>query len=190
LDTNFISIHPSLQALEKELSALKQSKKVEKAIAMPDFSIAYNNQSITGVQTINNEEMYFDEKDRFSSVSLGISIPISYGTNKAKLKSLEYQIQARDAHVKQQELLLSAQLKNILVQYRQDVLQFNYYRDLALPKIEETVKAAQLGYRTGEISYVEYLYTLQTAKDMRLNYLKSILQINQSAIAYLNLTNQ
>ena len=190
LDTNFISIHPSLQALEKELSALKQSKKVEKAIAMPDFSIAYNNQSITGVQTINNEEVYFDEKNRFSSVSLGISIPISYGTNKAKLKSLEYQIQARDAHVKQQELLLSAQLKNILVQYKQDVLQFNYYRDLALPKIEETVKAAQLGYRTGEISYVEYLYTLQTAKDMRLNYLKSILQINQSAIAYLNLTNQ
>jgi cobalt-zinc-cadmium resistance protein CzcA len=47
-----------------------------------------------------------------------------------------------------------------------------------------------LGYRTGEISYVEYLYALQTATDLQLNYLKSIQQINQSVININSIINQ
>ena len=48
----------------------------------------------------------------------------------------------------------------------------------------------QLGYKTGEISYVEYLFALQTATDIQLNYLKSIQQVNQSVITIYSFINQ
>jgi len=47
-----------------------------------------------------------------------------------------------------------------------------------------------LGYSAGEISYVEYLYTLQTAVDTRLAFLESIEALNQKVIELQSLLNQ
>ena len=85
---------------------------------------------------------------------------------------------------------MQAQLQNALQQYQQDTEQFNYYQQQALPNANDIVSSAQLGYRTGDISYVEYLYALQTATDIQLNYLKSIQQVNQSVINVYSIINQ
>ena len=55
---------------------------------------------------------------------------------------------------------------------------------------KEIVSAAQLGYKTGDIGNVEYLFALQTATDIQLNYLKSIQQVNQSVINIYSFINQ
>ncbi len=60
----------------------------------------------------------------------------------------------------------------------------------ALHNAKDIVNAAQVGYKTGEISYVEYLYALQTATDIELKYLQSIQQVNQSVININALINQ
>jgi len=65
------------------------------------------------------------------------------------------------------------------------VQQYNYYTTQALPNATNIVKAAQVGYGTGDITYVEYLYALQTATDIQLKYLQSIQQINQT-VAQIN----
>ena len=77
-----------------------------------------------------------------------------------------------------------------MTQYEQDVKQYNYYKSNALTNAEEIVKSAQLGYRTGDVSYVEYLYALQTATDIQLNYLQSIQQINQTVININSIINK
>jgi len=59
-----------------------------------------------------------------------------------------------------------------------------------LPNAEEIVNSSRLGYRSGDISYVEYLYALQTAADIRLNYLETIHLLNQSIIDIYSLINQ
>ena len=48
-------------------------------------------------------------------------------------------------------------MQNALLQYQQDMKQFNYFQQEALPNAKEIVSAAQLGYKTGDIGYVEYL---------------------------------
>ena len=70
------------------------------------------------------------------------------------------------------------------------VQQYNYYKTQALPNADDIVKAAQLGYRTGDISYVEYLYALQTASDIQLKYLQSIQQINQTVVSINSVINK
>ncbi|HRP36322.1 MAG TPA: TolC family protein, partial [Candidatus Dojkabacteria bacterium] len=60
----------------------------------------------------------------------------------------------------------------------------------ALPNAEEIARVAQLGYKTGDISYVEYLFALQTATDIQLNYLESIQQVNESVITIYSFINQ
>jgi cobalt-zinc-cadmium resistance protein CzcA len=103
---------------------------------------------------------------------------------------LEYQKQSLEQQAEYEKKQLQSQLQNAMTQYEQDVKQYNYYKTNALPNAEEIVKSAQLGYRTGDISYVEYLYALQTATDIQLNYLQSIQQINQTVININSIINK
>ena len=80
-------------------------------------------------------------------------------------------------------------MQNALQQYQQDVKLYNYYKTQALNNATDIVNAAQLGYKTGEINYVEYLYALQIATDVSLKYLQAIQQINSTVIAINNIIN-
>lgn len=190
IDTNAIANHPMLQAIYQNMQIAEQTKKVEKAEGLPDFKIGYSNQSLIGIQTINGVDKYFGAGNRFNVVNIGIVIPLTFGATKAKINSLEYKKQSLLIQAEYQTKLLNTQLQNALAQYEQDVQQYNYYKIQALPNADDIVKAAQLGYRTGDISYVEYLYALQTATDIQLKYLQSIQQINQSVVNINSIINK
>jgi cobalt-zinc-cadmium resistance protein CzcA len=87
-----------------------------------------------------------------------VSIPLTFGATKARMQALEYEKQVAETNAKMQQKQLTAQLENAFSQYQQDIQQYDYYTNQALPNAEKIVKAAQLGYKTGEISYVEYLF--------------------------------
>jgi len=190
LDNDVVASHPAIQSLYQDAVIAEQTKKVERSQGLPDFTIGYVNQSMIGFQNVNGAEQFFNGGNRFSSVNIGIAIPITYGATKARIKSLDYRKQAAEANAQQLQKALTTQLQNALQQYQQDIQQFNYFEKEALPNAKEIVSAAHLGYTTGEISYVEYLFALQTATDIQLNYLKSIQQVNQSVINIYSLINQ
>ncbi len=190
LDSTTVANHPSIQIFKQNMEVLEKNKNVEKAQGLPDFSIGYTNQSLIGFHALNGQEKYFGAGNRFNSVTVGVAIPLTFGATKARIKSLEYQKQMEENNAKFQQQQLEAQLENSLNQYQQDFQQYQYYLNQAVPNAKRIVKAAQLGYKTGEISYVEYLFALQTATDIELKYLQSIQQVNQTVININSLINQ
>ena len=135
-------------------------------------------------------DKYFGAGSRFNIVNIGVAIPLTFGATKARVKSLDYQKQSLQTQAQYQSNLLNTQLQNALAQYQQNVQQYNYYQTQALPNANEIVKAAQLGYKTGDISYVEYLFALQTATDIELKNLQAIQQINQTVVSINSIINQ
>jgi len=190
LDSTAVANHPVIKALYQDVLIAEQTKKVEKAQTLPDFTLGYTNQSLIGFQTVNGQERYFNAGNRFSYVNIGIAIPLTFGATRAKAKSLDYHKQAAQSNAQQQQILLQTQLQNAIKQYQKDLQEFNYYQQQAMSNANEIVSAAQLGYRTGDISYVEYLYALQTSTDIQLSYLKSIQRVNQSVINIYSFINQ
>ncbi|AYN00472.1 CusA/CzcA family heavy metal efflux RND transporter [Chryseobacterium sp. 3008163] len=190
LDSETVENHPSIQIFKQNMEVLEKNKNVEKAQGLPDFSIGYTNQSLIGFHTLNGQEKYYGAENRFNSVSIGVAIPLTFGATKARIKSLEYQKQMEENNAKFQQQQLDAQLKNSLSQYQQDLQQYQYYLNQAIPNAKSIVKAAQLGYKTGEISYVEYLFALQTATNIELKYLQSIQQVNQTVVNINSLINK
>lgn len=182
IDSSAIANNPAIKVLYQNAIIAEQNKKVEKAQGMPDFRLGYSNQSLTGFQNINGQDKYFNAGNRFHIGNVGIAIPLTYGATKARIKSLDYQKQAYEASAQSQQKQLTAQLQNALQQYKQFLQQYNYYINQALPNGREIIAAAKLGFRTGDISYVEYLLALQTSTDIELNYLKSIQQLNEAVI--------
>lgn len=190
VDSTTISRHPSIRAFYQEMEILEKSKKVEKSEGLPDFTLGYTNQSLIGIQDFKNGERYANSGTRFSYVNIGVAIPLTFGATKARIQSLDFQKQMAESNAKFQQQQISAQLANTLSQYEQDIRQYEYYRNQAIPNAEKIVKAAQLGYRTGEISYMEYLFALQTATNIQLKSLEAIQKVNESVININALINQ
>lgn len=190
LDNATVENHPSIQIFKQNMEVLEKNKNVEKAQGLPDFSIGYTNQSLIGFHTLNGQEKYYGPENRFNAVTVGVAIPLTFGATKARIKSLDYQKQMEEKNAKFQQQQLDTQLKNSFSQYQQDLQQYQYYTDQAVPNAKSIVKAAQLGYKTGEISYVEYLFALQTATNIELKYLQSIQQVNQTVVNINSLINK
>ncbi len=190
LDSTAVKGNPVVKSFYQEMEIAEKNKEVEKSQGLPEFSIGYTNQSLIGFHTRNGQEQFYNSGDRFHSVTLGVAIPLTFGATKARMQSLEYQKQSAEANARFQEKQLFIRLKNAWSQYEQDVLQYDYYTKQAVPNAEKIVKAAQLGYKTGEISYVEYLFALRTATDIQLKYLESIQQVNQSVILINSIINK
>lgn len=190
LDSATVANHPSVRAFYQEMKVAEKNKNVEKSHGLPEFSLGYTNQSLIGFHTVNGQEKYYNAGNRFNIANIGVAIPLTFGATKARIQSLEYQKQMAESNAKLQQKQLTTQLENTLSQYQQDVQQYEYYVNQAIPNAEKIVKAGQLGYKTGEISYVEYLFALQTATNIQLKYLESIQQVNQSVITINSLINK
>ena len=181
-DTTLIANNPSLKVLYQQAVIAEQNKKLETASTLPDFNVGYFNQSLIGVQTINGADVNFDGSKRFQGFNIGISIPLTFFSNASKIKSLDYKQQALQKEADNGKLILQNQLQNAFQQYNQNMSQYNYYKTNALPNAEIIISTATLGFKSGDIGYIEYLQSLQTATDVQLSYLQSVNQINQSII--------
>lgn len=190
LDSTSVANNPTVKAFYQEMEIAEKNKNVEKSQGLPEFSLGLTSQSLIGFHTKNGQEKFYNAGDRFNSFSVGVAIPLTFGATKARMKALEYEKQAAETNARMQEKQLSAQLENAFGQYQQDIQQYEYYVSQAIPNAKKIVKAAQLGYKTGEISYVEYLFALQTATNIQLKYLESIQQVNQSVVTINSIINQ
>src|SRR5690606_30112617 len=129
------------------------------------FILGYTNMSLMGIHERNGIEQYYGRGQRFNVFDVGITIPLFTAT-KAKIRSLDYQKQSLELNAQWQQEQLKTELANALKQYEQNVVQFTYFKEQALPNADEIINAAKLGYSTGDISYVEYLFSLQTTTDI------------------------
>lgn len=190
MDTSLIADNPSLKLLYQKAVIAEQNKKVETASALPELNIGYLNQSLIGTQTVNGTDVFFDQSKRFQAISFGVSIPLTFFSNSARIKSLDFKQQAVQKEADNGKLLLQTQLQNAFTQYNQKLSQYNYFKSTALPNAETIINTATLGFNSGDIGYIEYLQALQTATDVQLSYLQSVNQLNQSIININFLINQ
>ena len=181
-DTTLIANNPTLKVLYQQSVIAEQNKKLETASTLPDFNVGYFNQSLIGVQNINGADVNFDGSKRFQGFNVGISIPITFFSNTSKIKSLDYKQQALQKEADNGKLILQNQLQNAFQQYNQNLSQYNYYKSTALPNADIIISTAKVGFKSGDIGYIEYLQALQTATDVQLSYLQSVNQINQSIV--------
>ena len=189
LDEQKIQNHPQIQALLKEAKIAEENKNVEKASILPEFNLGYSNGSIIGIHNRNGLEQFYDRGQRFNTVEVGISIPLTFGANKSRIKSLDYQQKAAETDALWLEKQYQTAYSKSINEYKQQLQEYQYFKDVALVNADEILKSAQLSYKTGESSYVEYLYALEIVANTQLSYLQSIQRINESIINLYAISN-
>ncbi|MBC7426506.1 MAG: CusA/CzcA family heavy metal efflux RND transporter [Bacteroidia bacterium] len=189
-DTSLLSDNPQLKLLWQNAEIAGRAKKLQSAEVLPDFSIGYFNQSLIGVQSINNSDVYFNKSKRFTGLNVGINIPLTFASSNQKIKSMELQKQSLIMEAESAKINLQNMLQTLLIEYGQVLNRYNYYKNTALASADLIEKTAEISYTNADIKYKDYLEAIQTASSIRIQYLQSVQQMNETIIKINYLINK
>ena len=190
VDTSALNSNPSLRLMYQNAEIVNRTMKLESAEMLPDLSFGYANQSIIGLQNIEGAEVYYGGGKRFSSFNVGIQLPLTFFNGNARIQSKEVKQKSLLREADNGKQILKAQLEKAYQHYSQSLSRIEHYVELALPNSEIILSTARISYASGEIGYIEFLQSLQTVADIRLGYLESINELNQSVIGIYSLINK
>ncbi len=106
----------------------------------------------------------------------------TYYQNKVKVAELETAIEKQE--LEQLKMSLTAQQSNAKKEITKNEKQLQFYEQSGLKQSEAILKAANLAYQSGEISYADLIQFFSQSIDIKINYLTALNAYNQSVIQY------
>ena len=177
VDTSFYN-HPIIQLQQQNIVIAGAELELNRQTRKPNFEGRFFSQRLYGTAPY------------YSGFSVKVGIPLfgkSSFRNLINASSLEQQYQ--QAILGYQRQSISIEYKTVYLQMQKSMELLEYYESTGLTQAEAIIKAANLSYRGGEISFAELSQFLSQAIDIQRNYLEVLNQYNQSVIQlnyYLN----
>jgi cobalt-zinc-cadmium resistance protein CzcA len=185
-----LSQHPQVLYLSQQQQISKAQTQLEKAKLLPDFNLGYYNQSFKGTQLINGVDRYYDNSNRFSSVQLGVSVPLFFGAQKNKVSASR--IKEQQAQVDYQSGLqaLQSRYSQAAAEVGKYQKLVDYYEKTGLPNAGLILKTANLQFTGGQVNYLEYVLLINQATALRSEYTDAVNNLNQAIIQINSLQNK
>ncbi len=161
----------------KNSKLLKAKKGVEKQQLLPDLQFNYFNSKDLAANTSVN------------SFQAGISIPIFFFGKSAKISAAKIQEDISKELVIDSNLKLKSKYKNLFEELKKSEAQLNYYTESGNKLASEILKTATLSYKNGEIDFFQYIQSIETSSQVKIDNLNNLNKYNQIALElnYLNL---
>lgn len=182
-DSSSLASHPLLRAYRQQEAVAAANTTLQKAKLSPELTLGYTNQSIVGWQVNKDKsETYYGPSGRFSTIQLGMGIPIFNRAQRSRIKAAEQQQAIASASTEIASRELRARLDrnwNEYLKYRQAIA---YYRNSALPQSDLLFQTANLSYRNGAIGYIEWGTLVSNAIQIKSQYLDALMEYNTKKI--------
>lgn len=174
--------NPQLEWYRQQIIIAEKSKSVEKNLLAPDLMIGYFNQTLIGTPTGENSAPLATKSDRFQGFQIGISVPLWFRPQTARIKAAEYSRLSSQSRYQQEQRNYKGELTALSGEVSKLSNSLAYYTNSAIPQAELILKQSTLAFRGGEIGYVEFIQALNTAADLRVGYLETLNNYNQAVI--------
>lgn len=182
-DTGDISSHPRVVYNMLEEKVASANTLIEKAKLNPEFSVNYNNQSLIGYQSPDGvTQKYFGAGNRFHFASITVDVPLFTRATKAKIKAGRVNEEVAKINTNVTELVLKSTISQLLEEYHKQQNSLHYYEKAGLKQADQITLSANLSFKNGEISYLEWTMLMNNAVNIRLNYIEAIKQYNFTLI--------
>ncbi len=189
-DSTVYEQNPALAYVKQQVEISHNQQKLEAAKVLPDFNVGYFNQSLIGYQNVNGADQYFDASKRFTGFQVGISVPLWFGPQAARVKAAGINREVVQSNYEQYQVTVESQYRQAVQEYLKYRNTMAYYESSALPNASLLIKQADAAFKSGEIAYTEYLQALRNALSIRESYLLALSQYNQSIITLEFLTGK
>lgn len=163
--------HPQLLLQAQEIEKSKANVRLEKARLLPELSIGYFNQSFNDIN-----------RNRFSSVEIGIGIPLFYRGQKAQIRAEEQKVLYVQNELQAKKKQLESDYAGLLKHFHAQQAVVTVFEHNQLRDAGQIIALAQEQFTNGEINYLEWVMLNNQAVQIQNDYYEAVLQFNQTAI--------
>jgi cobalt-zinc-cadmium resistance protein CzcA len=177
-----ISQTPLHRVYENQLKVNVKDLSLQKQQFLPEFGFSLRNQLLLrGFNPYNMERKRF-EQGNFMGFEAGVSIPLFFGEQRAKVKAAKREIQLVQVRRENEILYLQKEYQTCLNEYYKAKASLDYYTEKGNRQADEIKRLSELSYEKGEIGYIEYIRNLETAVEIRIRYAVAVNTYNQTVI--------
>lgn len=184
-DTAQLNEHPRIQLLQQDLNITRANTALLKSKLLPNVTLGFNTMSMKGTGADN---VLYSSRPRFNSLQMGLSVPLFYGSQTAKVRASEISENMVKADLNMGLQNLKSELAMAFSKYNSKLTVFKYFDEVAVKNAQAMQKAANEQFTAGEINYLEWTMIVNQATTVRSNYYDAFNELSQSIIElnYLN----
>lgn len=164
-----ISRNPRVEAAKQMEAVNQKTVEVEKANALPGFMVGYYNQSTR-------------ETNLAYRWRVGVSIPLWAGQYKSKIAAAQTGQEVSRQLTETQIQMLSTDLQSAQGEAIKFQSSLNFYETIALQQANDIINTAQRFFESGQTDYINFLRTSNDAYQIRLRYVETLRNYNQSIL--------
>ncbi len=179
LDTALLREHPALKAILQQQQTADAVVQLEKSKLLPEMSVGYSNTSIQGTGADN--KLYTSSR-RFSSVQVGVGIPIFSKAQKEKINSAVLNRQVAESNYTVGLQTLQNEYQTALAQYNKQQQAVQYFESKALKNAALITATANQQLAGGTINYLDWVQLIHQATIVKNDYIEAVNSLNLSVI--------
>ncbi len=173
LSAKDLQTSPSYIWLKIQESLALANISIEKNNLMPDLSFNY----FVGTNPFENSKIYH-------GFEIGVSIPLFYGPQKSKINASKLALESTRMFNEYELELLRLKHKELLNTHLKLKEQLNTYNALGNELFNEITRTARLSFENGQIDFVTFASSLETALQIKLDHLTTLLDYTDVTLEY------
>ena len=172
IDADADALHMDVRRTSPELAELGHQIKqgnhqiqLAKRERLPDFAI--------GVQYIDTGDAANPVTDSGNDPiigTVGITLPIWFGKNRARIESAAYQKAAAQLTLENRAQTLDADIRQALFQLRDADRKLNLYKESLIPKAQQSLEVSRKGYESGQLEFINLIDAERMLLEFELSY--------------------
>jgi len=178
VDTSLNANHPVNLYWKQKLQAALAETTIAKSKILPQVAMGYTNQSF---KTNPNDQ------DRFNSFTVGLNIPLFRSGLKQKVKASQVNESIISLEKEKALFDLNMQIQKAWNNYQASIELYQHIQKVLIPNANKMAKMANLSFKEGQISYIEWSNAISQVQAIEIQSLESLalLNLNQSTLYYL-----
>jgi cobalt-zinc-cadmium resistance protein CzcA len=160
----------SLGFYQNRISLLQAQRNFEKQQLLPDISLNYFQGTNSGL------------KNSLYGYQVGVKIPLLFSGQSSRIKAAGIAEKIASQESSEYKIQLDAKFNALHVQLNQLNKALAYYEEEGAALSDEILKTANGSFRNGEIDFYQYIQSLESAYEVKLEYLDKLNEYNTIVI--------
>lgn len=144
--------------------------KLQKNMMLPDVNFS--------VFTGSNSSL----SKNYSGFEIGLKIPLFFGSHTSKNKAMRLETEIAKTENQNQLVQMGHRIQNLKTVLSQKETALAYFETEGNPLANEILRMAQNSFQQGEIDYFQYIQSIENAYQIKIEYLNSLDEYNQTLL--------
>jgi cobalt-zinc-cadmium resistance protein CzcA len=166
-----LETHPGIQFYQQSIALRQENVTLERQRLLPDL----HGEVFRGTNTGPNARIY-------PGVQVGVSIPLWFGAQKAKINSTKYELAQTNYASENYAFQLVNKRKQLEIELQKFQEAISFYTEEGQQLSKQLIAQGNQAYKGGEIDFIQYVLLIENSRNIEVDYLLNLQGYNMTVL--------